>query len=257
MGVRVATDEGGSALEDALASCGGQSFSAGSQVVLASGSAVAISQLWVGAQVLATNPQTGKTQPETVDAVMVNHDTDLMDVVVNTAQGEGTIDSTAHHLFWDLTTRKWTETDQLRAGDRLFTPDGQLVTVARLVTVPGAEDMWDLTIANDHDFYVVTVDTAVLVHNCPLSAGYEDPELLQQAQEAFPNKAGSIEYHHIVPQYLGGLPEGPTVGIDASYHQLLTNAFRAAWGYGQGVPSSEQLAEILSNVYGQVPLNLP
>jgi hypothetical protein len=102
---------------------------------------------------------------------MVNRDTDLMDVVVNTAQSQGTIDSTAHHLFWDLTTRKWTEADQLRTGDRLFTPDGQLATVARLVTLPGAEDMWDLTVANDHDFYVVTVDTAVLVHNCDLLNG--------------------------------------------------------------------------------------
>jgi RHS repeat-associated protein len=162
-----------SSLADDLASvpCGGQSFSATSQVVLASGATVAISQLRPGAQVLATNPQTGKTQSETVQAVMVNRDTDLMDVVVNTAQSQGTIDSTAHHLFWDLTTRKWTEADQLRTGDRLFTPDGQLATVARLVTLPGAEDMWDLTVANDHDFYVVTVDTAVLVHNCDLLNG--------------------------------------------------------------------------------------
>jgi hypothetical protein len=119
--------------------------------------------------VLATNPQTGRSQAETVQAVMVNHDTDLMDVVVNTAQGQGTIDSTDHHLFWDLTTRKWTEVDQLRTGDRLFTPNGQLATVARLVAVPGSEEMWDLTVANDHDFYVATVDTAVLVHNCPSS----------------------------------------------------------------------------------------
>ncbi|MGD1052671.1 MAG: PKD domain-containing protein, partial [Candidatus Dormibacteria bacterium] len=164
-------EEGGDAAEDG-ANCliaGGESFSAGSQVVLASGATVAISQLRPGAQVLATNPQTGRSQAETVQAVMVNHDTDLMDVVVNTAQGQGTIDSTDHHLFWDLTTRKWTEVDQLRTGDRLFTPNGQLATVARLVAVPGSEEMWDLTVANDHDFYVATVDTAVLVHNCPSS----------------------------------------------------------------------------------------
>lgn len=166
----VATDEGGSLAEDlAGAACGGESFSAGSQVALASGGAVAISQLRPGAQVLATDPQTGQTQAETVQSVMVNHDMDLMDVVVNTSQGQGSIDSTAHHLFWDLTTRKWTEADRLRTGDRLFTPDGQMATVARTVVVPGAEAMWDLTVANDHDFYVVTVNTAVLVHNCPLT----------------------------------------------------------------------------------------
>jgi RHS repeat-associated protein len=166
----VATDEG-SSLADDLTSvpCGGQSFSAGSQVALASGSTLAISALRPGTQVLATDPQTGKTQPETVQAVMVNHDTDLMDVEVNTAQGQGTIDSTAHHLFWDLTTKAWTDADQLQSGDQLWTPHEQLATVARTVTVPGAEDMWDLTVASDHDFYVVTVDTAVLVHNCPMT----------------------------------------------------------------------------------------
>jgi hypothetical protein len=177
VGVPVATEaatevgeEGGSALQDLAENCltaGGQSFSAGSQVVLASGATVAISQLWPGTQVLATNPQTGKTQAETVDKVWVNHDTALMDVVVRTAAGTGTIDSTAHHLFWDLTTKAWTEADHLQAGDRLWTPDGQLAAVARLVPVPGSEDMWDLTVANDHDFYVVTVNTAILVHNCP------------------------------------------------------------------------------------------
>ena len=32
--------------------------------------------------------------------------------------------------------------------------------MVRTVAIAGAEDMWDLLIANDHDFYVVTVDTA-------------------------------------------------------------------------------------------------
>jgi hypothetical protein len=163
-------EEGGSALQDLAENClttGGQSFSAGSQVVLASGATVAISQLWPGAQVLATDPRTGKTQAETVDKVWVNHDTDLMDVVVRTAAGTGTVDSTAHHLFWDLTTKAWTEADQLRTGDRLWTPDGRLATVTHTLSVPGAENMLDLTVANDHDLYVVTADTSVLVHNCP------------------------------------------------------------------------------------------
>jgi hypothetical protein len=178
------TEEGGSTLEDLAASCGGESFSAGSQVVLASGASVAISQLWPGAQVLATDPQTGRTQAETVNKLWVNHDTDLMDVVVQTAGGTGTIDSTAHHLFWDLTTKTWTEADQLRAGDRLWTPDGQLATVVRAVTIPGVENMWDLTVANDHDFYVITLGTAVLVHNCPMGppdqvTGYTDHGLDQ------------------------------------------------------------------------------
>ena len=57
------------------------------------------------------------------------------------------------------------------------------------------------------------------------SAGnYEN--LVKQAQEAYPNKAGIIEQHHITPQYLGGAADGPTVPLDAAYHQQITNAFR-------------------------------
>jgi hypothetical protein len=37
--------------------------------------------------------------------------------------------------------------------------------------------MWDLTIANDHDFYIHTVASDILVHNCP-----EDPYLDREGE---------------------------------------------------------------------------
>ena len=61
---------------------GGQSFAAGTKVLLASGAAIPISQLKPGEKVLATNTKTGKTQAETVTAVIVHHDTDLYDLTV-------------------------------------------------------------------------------------------------------------------------------------------------------------------------------
>jgi hypothetical protein len=51
-------------------------------VLLASGAAIPISQLKPGDTVLATNTRTGKTEPETVAAVQVNHDTDLYDLKI-------------------------------------------------------------------------------------------------------------------------------------------------------------------------------
>src|SRR5690606_26361734 len=60
------------------------------------------------------------------------------------------------------------------------------------------------------------------------AGGYSD-DLLRAAQKQFPNKAGKIEQHHITPKYLGGDPKGPTVPLDAAYHQQITNAFRDAW----------------------------
>ncbi len=80
---------------------GGQSFTAGTLVLLASGKAVPISQLKAGDKVLAADTKTGKDQPETVTAVLVHHDTDLYNLTVKTSTGTEVIHTTSNHLFWD------------------------------------------------------------------------------------------------------------------------------------------------------------
>lgn len=83
----------------------------------------------------------------------------------------------------------------------------------------------------------------------------EYKELLKAAQERYPNKAGKIEKHHIVPKYLGGDPNGELIEIDAAYHQMITNAFRNEWHYGKGYIKNEmQMRTILQNVYMKYPL---
>ena len=86
-------------------------------------------------------------------------------------------------------------------------------------------------------------------------AGAQDTnQLVQQAQQRYPNKAGTIELHHIFPKYLGGDPNGQTVAIDAAYHQVITNEFRALWAYGQGAPVIQRAQEIMQQVYSNFPL---
>ncbi len=80
-------------------------------------------------------------------------------------------------------------------------------------------------------------------------------DLIKAAQKEFPNKAGNIEQHHVVPMYLGGDLRGPTVDLDAAYHQKITSEFRDLWPYGQGPqPSPEVLQTIMQKVYQQFPL---
>ena len=76
----------------------------------------------------------------------------------------------------------------------------------------------------------------------------------QKAEELYPNLAGKTQWHHIFPKYLGGDPNGPLVELNAAYHQLITNAFRAEWAYGQGAPSLEMALEIMAKVYALFPL---
>ena len=154
--------------ERVAASCGGESFTPNTRVVMANGTTQSLDQVKVGDKVLATDPATGKKGPQTVTKVWVNHDTDLMDVTIKAGGKTSVIHATQKHLFWDVTRHAWERANQLAAGDQLRTDEGALATVAGTIVIPGAADMWDLTVSTTHDFYVVTTTANVLVHNCPM-----------------------------------------------------------------------------------------
>ena len=158
-------------------------FTASTRVLLASGAAVPISQLKPGEKVLATNTKTGgKTQAETVTAVLVHHDTDLYDLKIRDHGKTAVIDTNSNHLFWVPGTRtqggRWIKAGARRYGTRLRTPSGSNATVVGGY-VPRQHDgwMWDLTVPgnNDHDFYVDTSAANILVHNsCGSTDGVTD-----------------------------------------------------------------------------------
>jgi RHS repeat-associated protein len=176
----------GAAAADAGTSSGvtvncGESFTASTKVLLASGAAVAIASLEPGDKVLAANTKAGKTQAEPVTAVLVHHDTDLYDLTVKTGHGTAVVHTTSSHLFWDPYLNYWVPASKLKKGEHLKTPDGTIAT-ADGGSTPKVHDgwMWDLTVpgSGDHDFYVllqpVSSDhtyhveagaTPVLVHN--------------------------------------------------------------------------------------------
>jgi hypothetical protein len=106
-----------------------------------------------------------------VQKVWVNRDTDLMDVTITGGGRTSVIRSTQHHLFWDATTKTWTEAENLHTGDALYPNAGTKATVVTTAIVPGSADMWDLTVGTDHDFYITSAVAAVLVHNCPIGGG--------------------------------------------------------------------------------------
>jgi RHS repeat-associated protein len=167
---RVLEDAG--PVERRLATTCLHSFAPATPVLRADGSAVPISRIKVGDKVKATDPATGRSTDRAVTAVMVHRDDDLLDVTVHNANGSNSvIHATAHHPFWDDTQHGWTDAANLHQGDRLHAPDGSVVTVAALTPIPGTANMWDLTVDDDHDFYVTATPTdgtqgpAVLVHN--------------------------------------------------------------------------------------------
>ncbi len=148
--------------------CGGESFTRDTKVLMADGSTKALDSVKVGDKVEATDASTGKTSPQRVTRVWVNEDTDLMDVAVSFGTKTATIHTTQHHPFWDATRHSWVDAENLRAGDRLKTANGIVVSVLSNSLVEGTGARWDLTVEAAHDFYVVTDTTEVLVHNCPM-----------------------------------------------------------------------------------------
>jgi hypothetical protein len=168
VGEDLAEEGAGNALKDAGESCvlGGESFTAGTKVLLASGKAVPIASLKPGEKVLATNTSTGKTQAETISVVMVHHDTNLYDLKIKTRGRAAVIHTTSNHPFWDVTAHRWVKAAALKYGTHLRTPAGGTATVLDGHAPRDRSGwMWDLTIPGDHDFYVVTTAADVLVHN--------------------------------------------------------------------------------------------
>ncbi|MFQ6146422.1 RHS repeat-associated core domain-containing protein [Streptomyces seoulensis] len=182
---------GADAAEEAAGSCSTHSFTAGTGVRLADGSSKPISQVKTGDTVLATDPQTGTTAPERVQAVIVTHtDEDFTTLTVDTTAVRGpphhdrptdttpqTLTTTWHHPFWDATRHRWTDAHDLAPGTHLRRPDGTTVTVTAVHNFHQHKTTYDLTVGTLHTYYVLAGQTPVLVHNatpgqkCDLTLG--------------------------------------------------------------------------------------
>ncbi|MEU7280599.1 RICIN domain-containing protein [Streptomyces sp. NPDC045431] len=154
--------------EDLVTSCRINSFPGDTQVLMADGSHKAISEIRRGDRVLAADPERGVRAPQAVTATYA-HDTDRL---VDIAFADGSrLTSTAGHRVY-VVGAGWTVVSELRAGDALRTPDGEVHRVSGLTDRSGIapRTVFDITVAGLHTFYVraegVREAEDVLVHNC-------------------------------------------------------------------------------------------
>ena len=168
--------------------CAGQSFSPDTRVVMADGSTRAIEDVREGDVVRAYDVAKGESTSRTVTATWIDSDDDLLDVVVIGSDGKSSvIHSTEAHPFWSTTRDEWVDAMELRAGEWLLSDGGDGVMVDTVEIVPGTAAMLDLTVSTDHDFFVETASTSVLVHNCPAGFPSSSPiptNALQRAAAA-------------------------------------------------------------------------
>jgi hypothetical protein len=137
------------------------SFDGDTLVVMADGSTKPISQIEVGDEVLATDPETGEQAAKEVTGVWVHDDT-VMDLELD---GEA-VTTTEDHPFWNHTDQQWQLAEDLDPGDLLLTPDGTTIAVDGLDRSTAHTDTaYNLTVTDIHTYYVLAGDTPVLVHN--------------------------------------------------------------------------------------------
>ncbi|MFC1432645.1 polymorphic toxin-type HINT domain-containing protein [Streptacidiphilus sp. N1-3] len=144
------------------------SFAPSTPVLMAGGKTEPIGSIKPGQKVASADPTTGKPKgSRTVLATWVNHDTDLVDVTIQTGNTKpAVIHTTANHPFYDQTTQSFTPGGKLRPGDHLATTkDNQHPLVLAVSVTPGAAERDNLTVEQLHTYYVMAAGTPILVHN--------------------------------------------------------------------------------------------
>ncbi|GAV42219.1 polymorphic toxin-type HINT domain-containing protein [Streptomyces acidiscabies] len=148
------------------------SFVPGTKVLMADGSTKPIEKVKAGDKVIATDPESGETQAQTVTAEIkgkgLKH---LVKVTIDTDGNKGTktasITTTDGHPFWVPELRKWVDATDLQAGQWLRTGAGTLVQVSAVERwTNSGVTVHNLTIGDVHTYYVSADVTPVLVHNC-------------------------------------------------------------------------------------------
>jgi RHS repeat-associated protein len=106
----------------------------------------------------------------------------------------------------------------------------------------------------DADAAVIIADIKPALDSGIKASEAEVSSLMQEARALYPKLCNKFQLHHPIPQYLNGPAGQNLVKLEAPYHQLITNAFRRLAPYGQQVPDSQSVQNIVNQVYSQYPL---
>lgn len=144
----------------------GRCFLAGTDVLMADGTAKDIEDVRVGDEVAATDPETGKTGKRKVTRLIVtDDDKHFNELTITTPEGEAKLTATHEHPFWSPSENRWVPASGLRAGTTLLAAAGKTATVTGNRAYTQHARTYNFTVDDFHTYYVLAGTTPVLVHN--------------------------------------------------------------------------------------------
>ncbi|WP_405487634.1 ricin-type beta-trefoil lectin domain protein [Streptomyces sp. NBC_00096] len=154
------------------AKCFVNSFTTGSLVLMADGTAKPIEEIEIGDKVQASDPETGEAAPKDVTATIRGDGSkNLVEITIDTdadtGSTSGTITATDKHPFWVPDMASWVDAKDLQPGQWLQTSAGTHVQIKAVKQwTQQLATVHNLTVADVHTYYVLAGTTPVLVHNC-------------------------------------------------------------------------------------------
>lgn len=234
---------------------GCNSFAAKTQVEMADGSSRRIDSVKRGDEIDNALPGAKLGSVERKDRVTDVHvtrtDRDYVDVTVETNDGDQVITGTAHHLYWDVTSRSWVRANQLRVGDALQTRSGHTVRIAELRRYAASIVTYNLTVQTVHTYYVLAGNTPVLVHN---GCDEEDDYLYRgvpyghpKYQDALEGSAVPLGGHSDPARHAGGNTDSDMTSWTHDYEGVALDAAEE-FGVEKGIVLRIRRAEIPDGV---------
>ncbi|WP_405812449.1 polymorphic toxin-type HINT domain-containing protein [Streptomyces sp. NBC_01520] len=183
-----------------------QCFLAGTQVLMADESTKNIEDVKVGDKVLATDPETGRTENRKVTALIVTEGhKHLNELTIRTKDGEKKLTATSEHPFWVPSERQWVSAGDLKPGMKLRTVDGTTAEVRANRAYSKHTRTYNLTVEALHTYYVLAGRTPVLVHNQCAKKAPSGPKVPPIPKE--------VKYHYTAIKRGNGIPQLDDEGV--------------------------------------------
>ncbi|MET9375966.1 Hint domain-containing protein [Streptomyces sp. NPDC002992] len=181
--------------------CSQDSFVAGTPVLTADASSVPIEDIRVGDAIGNAAPGGRDLRKHTVTGVVATDtDRDFVELTISGSRGSrGTLDPTAHHLFYNVTTATWTRAAGLRPGDRVQTTGAGVATVEAVRPYRATARTYNLSVDGIHTYYVLAADIPVLVHNCAMK---KDAKTLKGVKP--PRQYEGLDIAHVRQNHFAG-----------------------------------------------------